>query len=180
MTVNRKLCLTFKFWATLSLHDKISFQSLFFKIYIEFILTLGYFLCIQTPNTGQLNPLFHTFAKFRPIVNRVVARQSTGWLAANAQFSPNVFIKKGTSLLVHCKSKVIFVPADAHNTKPSTLSRFGTKIWCVWRKCIFEYIENLQYFAQSICPEGGSTGRQTKKCCKIFLKMYLIHLVSWL
>ena len=40
---------------------------------------LGAFLCICTPNTGQLNPLIH----------RVVAQQSTDWLAANAQFSPN-------------------------------------------------------------------------------------------
>ena len=54
------------------------------------LITLGDFLCIRTPNTDQLNPLFHTFAEFRPIVNRVVAQQSTDWLAANAQFSPNV------------------------------------------------------------------------------------------
>ena len=47
------------------------------------------FLCIPTLKTGQLNPLFHTFAEFRLIVNRIVARQSTDWLAANAQFSPN-------------------------------------------------------------------------------------------
>ena len=53
--------------------------------------TLGDFLCIPTPNTGQLNPVFHTFAEFRPIVNRIVAWQSTDWLAANAQFSPNDF-----------------------------------------------------------------------------------------
>ena len=50
---------------------------------------LGDFLCIPTPNTGQLNPLFHTDAEFRLIVNRIVARQSTDQLAANAQFSPN-------------------------------------------------------------------------------------------
>ena len=43
-------------------------------------------MCIRTPNTGQLNPLFHTFAEF---LNRVVARQSTDLLVANAQFSPN-------------------------------------------------------------------------------------------
>ena len=54
-------------------------------------LTLGDFLCIPTPNTGQLNPLFHTFAEFRPIVNRIVVRQSTDWLAANAQFFPNEY-----------------------------------------------------------------------------------------
>ena len=47
----------------------------------------------ETPNTGQLNPLFQTFAEFRPIVNRVVARQSTDWLAGSAQFSPNEFGK---------------------------------------------------------------------------------------
>ena len=54
--------------------------------------SLGDFLCIPTPNTGtgQFNPLFHTFAEFRLIVNRIVARQSIDWLAANAQFSPNV------------------------------------------------------------------------------------------
>ena len=50
---------------------------------------LGDFLCIPTPNTGQLNPLFHTFAEFRLIVNRIVVWQSTDWLAAIAQFSPN-------------------------------------------------------------------------------------------
>ena len=52
-------------------------------------LTLGDFLCIPTPNPGQLNLLFHNFAEFRLIVNKIVARQSTDWLAANAQFSPN-------------------------------------------------------------------------------------------
>ena len=52
-------------------------------------ITLGDFLNIPTPNTGQLNPLFHTVAEFRLIVNRIVARHSTDWLAANAQFSPN-------------------------------------------------------------------------------------------
>ena len=49
--------------------------------------SLGDFLCIPTLNTGQLNPLFHTFAEFRLIVNSIVVRQSTDWLAANAQFS---------------------------------------------------------------------------------------------
>ena len=51
--------------------------------------TLRDFLCIPIPNPGQLNPLFHAFAEFRLIVNRVVAWQSTDWSAANAQFSPN-------------------------------------------------------------------------------------------
>ena len=46
-------------------------------------------MCIPTPNTGQLNPLFHTFPEFRLIVNRIVTWQSTDWLVANAQFSPN-------------------------------------------------------------------------------------------
>ena len=32
------------------------------------------FLVHSDPNTGQLNPLFHTFAEFRLIVNRIVAR----------------------------------------------------------------------------------------------------------
>ena len=54
--------------------------------------TLGDFLCILKQNTGQLNQLFHTFAELRLIVNRIVARQSTDWLAANAQFSPNAFL----------------------------------------------------------------------------------------
>ena len=49
------------------------------------------FLCILTPNAGQLSPLFRTFAGFRLIVNRIVAWQSTDWLAADAQFSPNGF-----------------------------------------------------------------------------------------
>ena len=44
---------------------------------------------IQTWNTSQLNPLFHTFAEFRPIVIRAVAWQSTDLLVVNAQFSPN-------------------------------------------------------------------------------------------
>ena len=56
--------------------------------------SLGDFLWIQTPNTDQLNPLFHTFAEFRLLVNRDVARQSTDWLVANAQFSPNETIPK--------------------------------------------------------------------------------------
>ena len=47
------------------------------------------FLYIPTPNTDQLNTQFHTFEEFRAIVNRVVAQQSTDWLVANAQFSPN-------------------------------------------------------------------------------------------
>ena len=58
--------------------------------------TLGGFLCIPTPNTCQLNPLFHTFAEFRLIVNRTVAQQSTDWLATNAQFSLN------ESFFFHC------------------------------------------------------------------------------
>ena len=44
---------------------------------------------LPTPNTGQLNPLFHTFAEFRLIVNRIAALQFTDCLTANAQFSPN-------------------------------------------------------------------------------------------
>ena len=47
---------------------------------------------IHSPNTGQLNPLFHTFAEFRQMVNSVEARQSTDWLATDAQSSPNVDI----------------------------------------------------------------------------------------
>ena len=61
----------------------------------QFIRPIGDFLCIRTPNTGQLNPLFHTFAEFRPIVNRVVVRQSTDLLAANAQcLKQNVYCAK--------------------------------------------------------------------------------------
>ena len=51
--------------------------------------SLGDFLCIPTPNTGQWNPLFHTVGEFRLIVNRIVVRQSTDWLAANAQLLNN-------------------------------------------------------------------------------------------
>ena len=35
--------------------------------------SLGDFLYIPTPKTGQLNPLFHTLAEFILIVNRIVA-----------------------------------------------------------------------------------------------------------
>ena len=51
--------------------------------------TLGDFLCIPTLNIDKLNPLFHTFAEFRLLVNRVLARQSTDWFEANMQFSNN-------------------------------------------------------------------------------------------
>ena len=44
-------------------------------------------------HTGQLNPLFHTFAEFRHIVNGVVVRQSADWLADNAQFSPSEILE---------------------------------------------------------------------------------------
>ena len=64
-------------------------SSLRFFLKGNVVRTLGDFLCIPTLNTGQLNPMFHTFAEFRLIVNRIVARQSTDWLAANAQFSAN-------------------------------------------------------------------------------------------
>ena len=56
------------------------------------IFALGNFLCIPTPNADQLNPLFHTFAEFRLIVNRVEAWQSTDWLETNAQFSLSVTV----------------------------------------------------------------------------------------
>ena len=49
---------------------------------------LGDFLYIPTLNTGQLNPLFHTFAEFRRIVDEVVVLRSTDWLAVSAQFCP--------------------------------------------------------------------------------------------
>ena len=44
------------------------------KIFLGNI-SLGEFLCIPTPNTGQLNPPFHTFAEFRLTVNRIVVGQ---------------------------------------------------------------------------------------------------------
>ena len=50
---------------------------------------LGAFLCIGTPNTGQLISLFHTFAEFRPISGLLCNNPNHYWLAANAQFSPN-------------------------------------------------------------------------------------------
>ena len=62
----------------------------FFMIYVSVRLSaLGDFLCISTPNTDQLNPPFHTFAELRLIMTKIVARQFTDWLAANAQFSPD-------------------------------------------------------------------------------------------
>ena len=36
--------------------------------------------------TGQLNPMFYTFAD---LVNRVVEGQTTDWSVPNSQFSPN-------------------------------------------------------------------------------------------
>ena len=69
---------------------------------------LGDFLCIPTLNTGQLNPLFHTFAEFRLIVNRIVVQQSTDWLAANAQFSPNAIFILFTLQLTHNVLQVNF------------------------------------------------------------------------
>ena len=70
------------------------------NVYVH-VISLGDFLCIPTPNTGQLNPLFHTFAEFRLIVNRIVVRQSTDWLAANAQFSPRC---TWSNFVVHTRS----------------------------------------------------------------------------
>ena len=75
-----------------------------YKNYLS--IALGDFLCIPTPNTGQLNPLFHTFAEFRLIVNRITARQFTDWLATNAQFSPN---GKTEFALIHCTNSKIYV-----------------------------------------------------------------------
>ena len=51
--------------------------------------TLRTFLCIRTPNTGQLNSLFHTFAEFRPISGLLCYNPIYYWMAASAQFSPN-------------------------------------------------------------------------------------------
>ena len=50
---------------------------------------LGAFLCIRTPNTGQLNSLFHIFAEFRPISGLPSYNPIYYWIAASAQFSPN-------------------------------------------------------------------------------------------
>ena len=38
---------------------------------------------------GPIESLFHTFAEFRLIVNRVIAQQPTYWLTDNTQFSPH-------------------------------------------------------------------------------------------
>ena len=64
-----------------------------------FLIDFIHFLCIPTPNTGQLYSPFHTFAEVRLIVKRIIARQSTDWLATNAQFSPNIS-PRGKCLLV--------------------------------------------------------------------------------
>ena len=55
-------------------------------MHMIFVVSLGDFLCIPTPNTGQLNPMFNTLAEFRLIVNRIAAWQSTDWLAAKHNF----------------------------------------------------------------------------------------------
>ena len=68
---------------------------------------LGDFLCIPTPNTGQLNPVFHTFAEFGLIVNRIVKWQSTDCLVANTQFSPNVTEKRKNLLKIPLKNLIL-------------------------------------------------------------------------
>ena len=47
------------------------------------------FLVHSDSEYRPIESLFHTLAEFRLIVNRIVERQSTDWLAASAQFSPN-------------------------------------------------------------------------------------------
>ena len=75
--------------ALISMRLKIIYLSALRIFKNNKIVRLGDLLWILTPNTGQLNPLFHTFAEFRLILNRIVPWQPTDWLAANAQFSPN-------------------------------------------------------------------------------------------
>ena len=70
----------------------------------------------------ELNPLFHTFAEFRLIVNRIVVRQSTDWLAANAQFSPNAHVSFNT--VVDFKG-MLFPYMGFQNTKNIDLCRVG-------------------------------------------------------
>ena len=48
---------------------------------------LGAFFRIRTPNTGQLNSLFHTFAEFRPISGLPRYNPIYYWLAVSAQYS---------------------------------------------------------------------------------------------
>ena len=50
--------------------------------YLENSIELGY---RHSAPTGQLNPLFHTFAY---VVNRVEKRQNTDWFMSNFYFSP--------------------------------------------------------------------------------------------
>ena len=90
-------------------------------------MTLGDFLCIPTPYTGQLNPLFHTFAEFRLIVNRIVAQQSTDWLAANAQFSPNEI----TTWPFFILRRIILPLIDREKLRYGTLPLFYWKTWFV-------------------------------------------------
>ena len=49
----------------------------------------------------------HSDTEYRPIVNRVAAQQSTDWLAANAQFSPNVDRKGVFWRTKGCKDMVL-------------------------------------------------------------------------
>ena len=106
------------------------------------MLALGDFLCIPTPNTGQLNPLFHTIAEFRLIVNRIVARQSTDWLAANAQFSPNGCLRLIENRILHGPS-MHAIEFSLHYTKLSTLP---TKAY------MEKSLKNK--FSQKIAPNG--------------------------
>ena len=87
-------CTTGTWMFVFILEDSVIFVTSLFQSQVESLTCIVFspltdFFCIQTPNTCQLSSLFHTFAEFRPIVNRVVARQSTYWSVANAQFSPD-------------------------------------------------------------------------------------------
>ena len=90
-------------------------------------ISLGDFLYIPTLNTGQLNPLFHTFAEFR-LMNRIVARQSTDWLAADAQFSPNgllfvvFFNKSQKELTVVCTNHITIILRFPLRNQPQRLN----------------------------------------------------------
>ena len=56
------------------------------------------FLFIRTPNTGQMNSLFHTFVESRPISGLPRYNSIYYWLAASVQFSPNHIFSQTTIL----------------------------------------------------------------------------------
>ena len=70
---------------------------------------LGAFMCIRTPNTGQLISLFHTFAEFRPTSGLPRYNSIYYWFFASVQFSPNKVSTYLDVLFVFCCVLHVFI-----------------------------------------------------------------------